>query len=104
MYVCQWHLEILFGRQGEAVKVFNAWSAEMLASSEFRRAKSHRLLCGHVGPSASHLIHEHVFETLADFETALQDMAKPQFKPFPEALAPIIVPGSQHWEIFRTLS
>jgi len=31
-------------------------------------------------------------------------MAKPQFKPFPEALAPILVPGSQHWEIFRILS
>ena len=58
---------------------------------------------GH-GPSACHLVHEYGFETLADFETALQGMAQPRFKPFPEALAPIVVPGSQHREILKTPS
>jgi hypothetical protein len=80
-----------------------AWGTEKMASSEFRRAKAVRLLCGHVGPSASHLVDEYVFETLADFEAALLGMSQPQFKPLSDALAPFIVPGSQRWEIPRIL-
>ena len=103
MYICQWHLDIIFGKQRDAVEVLKAWKQEDLASSEFRRAKSIRMVCGHVGPSPSHLILEHEFETLADWEAALADMAKPQFKRFPEALAPFVVAGSQHWEVLRIL-
>ena len=103
MYVCQWHLDILYGKQGDAVRAMKAWGAEKMASSEFRRVKSTRLLCGHVGPSASHIVDEYVFETLADFEAALQGMAQPQFKPHSDALAPFIVPGSQRWEILRVI-
>ena len=103
MYVCQWHLDIIYGKQGEAILAINAWGKEKMASSEFRRALSVRLLCGHVGPSPSHLVDEYVFETLADFEEALKGMAQPQFKPLSAALTPLIVPGSQHWEILRTL-
>jgi len=103
MYVCQWHLDIHYGKQGDAVRAMKAWGAEKMESSEFRRAKSTRLLCGHVGPSASHIVDEYVFETLADFEAALQGMAQPQFKPFSDALAPFIVPGSQRWKILRIL-
>ena len=104
MYVCQWHLDILYGKQGEVVRAMKAWGTEKMASSEFRRAKSARLLCGHVGPSASHIVDEYVFETLADFEAALLGMSQPQFKPLSDALAPFIVPGSQHWELLRILN
>ncbi|MGA2079513.1 MAG: hypothetical protein ABSH53_02695 [Holophaga sp.] len=103
MLICQWHLEILYGKQADAVKALNAWGKEKMTSSEFRRAKSNRLLCGHVGPSASHIVDEYEFETLADFETALKGMAQPQFKPLSDNLASFVVPGSQHWEILRTL-
>ena len=103
MYVCQWHLDIVYGKQGDVVRAMTAWGKEKMASSEFRRAKSTRLLCGHVGHSPSHIVDEYVFENLADFEVALQGMAQPQFKPLSDALAPFIVSGSQHWEILRTL-
>jgi hypothetical protein len=103
MYICQWHMDIIYGKQGDAVRALTAWGAEKMASSDFRRTKSMRLLCGHVGPSASHIVDEYAFETLADFEAALQGMAQPQFKPLSDALAPFIVAGSQHWEILRTL-
>lgn len=103
MLICQWHLDIAYGKQGEAVRVMRAWGAEKFASSEFRRARGARLLAGLVGPSASHIVDEYSFESLADFEAALASMAAPQFRPHSEALAPFIVPGSQHWVVYRVL-
>jgi hypothetical protein len=103
MFVCQWHLDVPYGKQGQALAVMRAWGAEKFASSEFRRAKGARLLCGMLGPSASHIVDEYEFETLADFEAALGGMAAPQFEPHSDALAPFIVPGSQHWVVDRVL-
>jgi len=103
MLVCQWHLDIVYGKQAEAVRVMRAWGAEKFASSEFRLARGARLLAGLVGPSASHLVDEYLFESLADFEAALGGMAAPQFRAHSDALAPFIVPGSQHWVIYRVL-
>ncbi len=103
MLICQWHLDIVYGKQAEALRVMRAWGAEKFASSEFRRARGSRLLGGLVGASASHLIDEYTFESLGDFESALSGMAAPQFKPHSDALAPFIVPGSQHWVVYRLL-
>lgn len=104
MYVCQWHLDIKYGTQGDAIRAMKAWGDEKMRSSEFKRVKSARLLVGHVGPSASHVVDEYVFETLADFEAALQGMKEPQFRPLSDALAPFVVAGSQHWEILRVIA
>jgi hypothetical protein len=103
MYICQWHLEIPYGKQAEVVAIMRAWGKEKFAASEFRRAKGSRLLVGHIGESASHLIDEYEFESLADFEAALASMAAPQFRRHSEALAPYINPGSQKWVVMRRL-
>ncbi len=103
MLICQWHLDIVYGKQGEAVRIMRAWGAEKFASSEFRRARGARLLAGLVGPSASHVVDEYSFDSLADFETALASMSAPQFRSHSDALAPFIVPGSQHWVVYRVL-
>jgi hypothetical protein len=103
MLICQWHLDILYGKQAEAVKIMRAWGAEKFASSEFRLARGSRLSAGLIGASASHLVDEYWFESLADFETALGGMAAPQFRKHSDALAPLIVPGSQHWVVYRVL-
>jgi hypothetical protein len=103
MLICQWHLDIVYGKQAEALRVMRAWGAEKFASSEFRRARGGRLLAGLVGASASHVIDEYSFESLADFEAALASMAAPQFKTHSDALAPFIVAGSQHWAVYRVL-
>jgi hypothetical protein len=93
----------MYGKQAEAVKVMRAWGAEKFASSEFRRARGTRLLAGLIGASASHLIDEYWFDSMADFEAALAGMAAPQFRAHSDALAPYIVPGSQHWVVYRVL-
>jgi hypothetical protein len=103
MIVCQWHLDIVYGKQAEAVRIMRAWGADKFASSEFRRARGARLLAGYLGASASHIVDEYTFASLADFETALASMSAPQFRNHSEALAPYIVPGSQHWVVYRVL-
>jgi uncharacterized protein (DUF2126 family) len=104
MFVCQWHLDIPFGRQADVVRIMTAWGREKFASSEFRRARSARLLVGHIGQSPSHVVDEYEFDSLADFEAALAGMSAPQFRPHAEALAPFIIPGSQRWEVLRVVS
>ena len=103
MLLCQWHLDIVYGKQAEALRVMRGWGVEKFASSEFRRARGARLLAGMIGASASHVVDEYVFESLADFEAALAGMAAPQFRAHSDALAPFIVPGSQHWVVYRIL-
>ena len=34
MFVCQWHLDIVYGKQSDAVRVMRGWGAEKFASSE----------------------------------------------------------------------
>ena len=101
MYICQWHLDLVYGKQAQALGILKAWGAEKFASSEFRRAKSSRLLVGHVGLSPSHVVDEYEFESLADFEAALAGMSAPPFRQHSDALVPYVVSGSQHWKILR---
>ncbi len=103
MFICQWHLDLLYGKQAEALAVMRAWGAEKFSSSEFRKARSSRLLVGHVGMSPSHVVDEYEFESLADFEAALAGMGAPQFRRHSDALAPFVVPGSQQWTVLRVI-
>jgi hypothetical protein len=103
VFICQWHLDISYGRQSEVVRIMKAWGEEKFASSEFKRARSSRLLVGHVGVSASHVVDEYEFETLADFEAALAGMSAPEFRQHSDSLAPHIIPGSQKWLVYRVV-
>ena len=100
MFNCVWSLTIVFGKQKEALDIIKAWGAEKFKSSNFK-VSTNRLCVGHVGESPSHILDEYVFESLADFEKAINDMRLPQFKSFSEALAPFVVPGSQKWTIYK---
>lgn len=101
-FVCQWSLELVYGKQKVALDIMKAWGEEKFRSSNFRVSQN-RVMNGYIGSSPSFIIDEYVFETLDDFEKALADMSQPQFRQFSEALAPYIVPGSQKWNIFKII-
>ena len=101
MLLCEWHIDVPFGRQAEVVAILKAWNLAKFEHTEFRRVRSHRLVVGHVGASPSHVVDSYVFETLADFEAALRSLSHPSLKPHSDAAAPLIVPGSQHWRVLR---
>ena len=104
MYVWQWHLDIPFGTQGDAVRIMSAWGRDKIIHSEFRRARNIRLMAGHIGASPSPLGDEYEFDSLADFEAALEGMGSGPFREHAKALAPLIIPGTQEWKVFRVLS
>ena len=101
MFVCQWSLVIVFGKLSEAMQVIKQWGEEKFRSSGFKKSKNSRVITGYIGESASLVIDEYTFESLNDFEKALGDMSQPQFQEFSKRLAPLVVPGSQKWTVFR---
>jgi predicted component of type VI protein secretion system len=103
MYICQWSLEIVFGKQKQALEIMKEWGAEKFRSSRFKKSFN-RVYVGHIGESPSLIIDEYEFEQLEDFTVALSEMGQPQFKPFADAIAPLIVPGTQKWKVFRKVS
>jgi len=102
MYNCVWSFDIVFGKQKETLDIIKAWGAEKFHSSHFK-VSINRLSVGHIGESPSHVVDEYLFETIADFEKALNDMRQPQFKQFSDAIMPYIVPASQKWTVYRMI-
>jgi hypothetical protein len=103
MLVCQWHLDIVFGKQSDALRVMRAWGKDKFEHSEFRRAKGGRVMVGHIGDSPSHVVDEYYFESLADWEEAMKGMGGERFKQHADALAPYVVAGSQRWVVYRVV-
>ena len=103
MFKCIWSLQIVYGKQKEAVEILKGWGAEKMKTSHFKIAKNCMLLAGFAGASSSYIMDEYMFDSMADFEKALGDMGQPQFKKFSDALMPYVVPGSQMWTIYRVI-
>jgi len=101
MFLCEWHIDIPFGCQAEALEILKAWNLAKFEHTEFRRVRSQRLLVGHVGLSPSHVVDAYCFDSLADFEAALQGLGHPELQQYSAAIAPLVVPGSQHWRVLR---
>jgi hypothetical protein len=101
-FICQWSLEIIYGKQKEAIEIMKRWGEEKFKSSNFKVSQN-RVMSGFIGASASLIIDEYAFESLDDFEIALSDMSQPQFRQYSDALAPFIVPGSQKWTVYKMI-
>lgn len=101
-FVCQWSLEIIYGKQKDALDIMKKWGAEKFKTSNFKLSQN-RMMNGYVGESPSLIIDEYIFESLDDFEKALADMSQPQFRQFSEAISSFIVPGSQKWTIYKII-
>lgn len=97
-FICQWSLEIVYGKQKQAIEIMKKWNEEKFRTSNFKKSEL-RMMKGFIGVSASVVIDEYAFETLEDLEKALADMAQPQFKKYSDELAPLVVSGSQKWTI-----
>jgi len=101
MLICQWHIEVPFGKQGEATKILKEWAAAMEAGGALQGVRAHRVLVGYIGPSPARVIAEWEFDSLSDWEQAVAAVGVAPFQDYSARIAPLIVPGSQHWEIWR---
>jgi len=101
MFVCQWHIDVPFGKQKEVLDLMSKWNAEMYKDQKTFPGANHRTLVGHIGESASHIIDEVVVGSMADWEAGMNVINTGKFKGFAEDMAKYIVPGSQHWVVYR---
>ena len=104
MFLCQWSLDIQFGKQKDALDVIKAWGADKMKLSGFSKSTGGRVYTGFIGESAAHIVDEYIFDSLDDFEKALGDMGKPEFQAHAKALAPFIIPGTQKWNIYKIVN
>jgi hypothetical protein len=100
MYVCQWHLDTPFGKQKDVLELMKKWDTEM-ENSGVAKLISRRTMVGHIGTSPSHIINEYVVASLAEWEAMLKAVGTGKFQQHSTALAPFVVPGSQHWVVLR---
>jgi hypothetical protein len=101
MFACQWHFDIPFGKQKDVLDIMKRWDAEMTKSPDAPKTRGHRTMVGHIGVSPSHVVNEHLVDSIAEWEKFMSIVATGRFKGFAEEMSPFIVPGSQHWEILR---
>ncbi len=58
MFLCQWSLDIKFGRQADALNIIKEWGEEKMRSSGFKKATGCRVYTGYIGKSAAHIVDE----------------------------------------------
>ena len=102
MFICQWSLEIVFGKQKEALAIMKEWGAEKLKSTNFKKSRN-RIYVGHIGESPSLYLMNMSLKTLK-VVIAISEINQPRFRNFSEQIAPLVVPGTQRWKIFRVIS
>ena len=101
MFACQWHLDIPFGKQKEVLDIMKRWDEEMAKATDIPKAVNQRVMVGHIGQSPSHIINEYQVASLADWEAMMKAVATGRWHKHSEELAKYIVPGSQHWVVWR---
>jgi len=101
MHVCQWHIDVPFGKQQDVPEIMTKWNRAMAEDQKDFPLVAGRTLVGHIGASASHIINEAVTKSLADWEAEMNVVNTGRFKGFADEIAKYIVPGSQHWVVYR---
>jgi hypothetical protein len=101
MYAAQWHFDVPFGKQQEALTIMKDYEKALRSSPNYPKDRGMKLMVGHIGLSASRVIVENLFDALGDFEKMLTEVGTGKYRQYAEKLAPLISPGSQHWIILR---
>lgn len=101
MFACQWHFDIPFGTQKEALEIVRQYGEAMSKSLGMPQMQNERVMVGHIGPSPSHVVVESIVSSLAEWEKMMQDVGSGKYQEFATKMQKFIVPGSQRWEVYR---
>lgn len=101
MFACQWHFDIPFGAQKEALEILQQYGDAIARSSAIPQPQSQRISVGHIGPSPSHVVVETVAGSLGEWEAMMKDVGTGKYQEYATKLAKYIVPGTQRWEVYR---
>ncbi len=103
MFIARWIVDVRFGKKDEFIKGIQKWHEEVGDKVGLNKDRL-RVITGSIGAKESRFEFDYTVESLESLQMMWDEMAKyDAHTKFGNDIEPIIVPGSSHWEIFRTV-
>ena len=104
MIVARWSIVAKFGYKQDLIKLMERWMKEIGPQIGVTRESS-RLVTGSVGALESVIQTEHVLGDLNELNTMWEKLASiPAHAQWSKDLEPLVVSGTNRWEIYRVIS
>ena len=103
MLIARWNIDVRFGQNSNFTTAMKKWSEEVGNKVGLSQDKL-RVTAGSIGVNESHFECEYTVESLEQLPETWKDMSKIEaHQQFGKDLEPIIVSGSNRWEVFRVV-
>jgi len=101
MIVARWSITAKFGKSKEAIALLKEWN-ETFGEQAGMLAKGERVLIGSIGARESEIQTEVEMDSLSALDAAFTKLATMDgHAEWGRKLEPVIVSGSNHWQVFR---
>jgi hypothetical protein len=95
--VARFSFDVPFGRKADLATLMKKWEP-LSRDLGFARPE---VLIGSIGAPESRVEMNHRFESLAALEAVWSKLNDPRMAEYQREMAPLVVPGSHRWDIFR---
>lgn len=103
MLIARWYIDVRFGHKQEVINLMTGW-LETVGIPAGLKKETARLLNGAIGASEATIESEFVVNSLAELEAVWKKMVdNPAHQEMARRLEPLIVSGSNRWEILHVL-
>lgn len=103
MMIARWQFDAKFGRKDEAIRLLKEWHEIFGAQIGWTKDKV-RMFTGSVGVAESRIVSEVMVKDLAELNAAWEKLATLEGRAeWQKRLEPVLVSGSNHWEVYRTI-
>ena len=103
MLIARWSIDVCFGQKNNIISAMKKWSEEVGNKVGFSQDKL-RVTTDSIGVNESRFECEYTVESLEQLQKMWEDMSTMEaHQQFGKDLEPIIVSGSNRWEIFRVV-
>ncbi|SRR5258706_3627295 len=103
MMVARWSIVAKFGYKQELIALMERWINEIGPQVGYTKDKM-RLITGSIGALESTIQTEHIVQDLAELNATWEKLAKiPAHVQWSKELEPLVVSGTNRWEIFRVI-
>lgn len=103
MFVARWILDVRTGKKAQFIERMQQWYEEVGDKVGLSRDNL-RVISGSIGAKESRFEFDHTIESLAALQAMWDEMCTyDAHASFGRDLEPLIVAGSNHWEVFRVV-
>ena len=103
MLIARWNIDVRFGQKNNFTSAYKKWSEEVGNKVGLSQEKL-RVTAGSIGVNESRFECEYTVESLEQLQKMWEEMSTMEaHQQFGKDLEPIIVSGSNRWEVFRVV-